>query len=330
MRFNPFNVEVTNLAKQLDATINNIGVSNWTDRSVPGFPGICGAYSESLGIHVALGNSTSVYTSTDGVVWTQRALAVPAGAYNSVCYSEEAGIFAAVASNKIVTSDDGITWTEQTNIVGDTSWYKVIYASGLNLFVAVGGDGGAGTYETIMTSPDGITWTNRTAVSVKPYYLVDVAYRESDNLLVAVTDAIVDDTAVLTSTDGINWTLREITGTPNAGWFSIAYNSNINLFCIATYNPGINQIATSTDGITWTIQTGADFPAGINHSFYSPTYKKFILVDITGSYPLYVSDDGINFTNKFYVSGIYPNSLFDNGSYVIGVQSNSISHSLLR
>lgn len=341
MRYNPFNIETYNVAKKIEKDLNNVCISNWTGITVGTINAFCCAYSSSLNLHVALGSmGTSMYTSSDGITWTEQTLSVPSTQYNDVIWCSPLSLFIAVASTKVITSPDGITWTDRGNIdSGDpenpwtTSWYRIVYATHLGLLVAVGGDGGGGAFENIMTSPDGITWTNRSTVGTKPYFLNDIAYSESLGMLVAVTDATNDTTAVLTSTNGTTWTARTAAIT-NPGWYNISYNTNVGLFIINSYNTGTDQVLTSPNGTTWTVRTGPNLQGGGNFNFYSDTYKKTIIVDlVSNGYCLFVSDDGITYTNKFYVNSTYqyPNKLCDNGSYIVGVgSSGKLSYSLLR
>ena len=102
---------------------------------------------------VSVGNSGTILTSSDGILWTKRT----SGKWeylSGVTYGN--GLFVTVGSLSgiILTSPDGNSWTKRTS---GTSKYLRGVTSGNGLFVTVGFLG------TILTSPDGITWTERTS-----------------------------------------------------------------------------------------------------------------------------------------------------------------------
>jgi hypothetical protein len=101
---------------------------------------------------VAVGYYGSVYTSPDGVSWTERTSGTTERLYR-VAYGKN--IFVAVGWNgNIFTSPDGVSWAQQTSPTGNTL-YGVSYGNGT--FIAVGHNG------TIITSTNGITWTKSTS-----------------------------------------------------------------------------------------------------------------------------------------------------------------------
>ena len=114
------------------------------------------AYSEPLGLFVAVGDIGTILTSPDGITWTSRTSGVSV-VLSGVTYSESLGLFVAVGgSGTILTSPDGITWTSRTSGVS-TDLRGTVYSEPLGLFVAVGGN------RIILTSSDGVTWTSRSS-----------------------------------------------------------------------------------------------------------------------------------------------------------------------
>ena len=87
-----------------------------------------------------------------GITWTARNSAAD-NAWNSVCWSPEAGLLVAVAysgaGNRVMTSPDGITWTAR-NSAADNEWRSVCWSPEAGLFVAVAQ---TGTGNRVMTSP---------------------------------------------------------------------------------------------------------------------------------------------------------------------------------
>ena len=97
-------------------------------------------YSDALSLFVAVGDSGTILTSTNGVTWTPRTSGV-SNSLLGVTYSDTLNLFVAVGTlGTILTSTNGVTWTSQTSGVF-TDLYGVTYSDKLNLFVVVGDDG---------------------------------------------------------------------------------------------------------------------------------------------------------------------------------------------
>lgn len=130
----------------------------WTVRSGPttGMRGV----GFGNGTFVAVSDNGPVWSSTDGITWTQRTPAA-SNSWYSVAYGN--GLFVVVGitgtGNRVMTSPDGITWTSRTS-AADNEWYDVVFGNGL--FVAVAQ---SGTGNRVMTSTDGITWKSLNAAA---------------------------------------------------------------------------------------------------------------------------------------------------------------------
>ena len=97
-------------------------------------------YSESLGLFVAVGDSGTILTSSDGTTWTSRTSGTTTN-LRGITYSKSLGLFVAVGDNGVIlTSSNGTTWTSRTSGVS-ASLLGVTYSSDLGLFVAVGESG---------------------------------------------------------------------------------------------------------------------------------------------------------------------------------------------
>ena len=176
------------------------------------------------GTFVAVGRGGTILTSPDGITWTLRSSGTGHD-LNGVGYGQ--GIFVAVGDRgAILSSSDGVSWAARDS--GTHQWLKkVAYGSGT--FVAAGGNG------TLLTSPDGAAWTVRN--SGTRGHLEGIAYGKKT--FVAVGDTI------LTSPDGVFWTERP-TGT-NHHLYGVAWGSG---FFAAVADNG--AILTSSDGSEWT------------------------------------------------------------------------------
>jgi hypothetical protein len=176
------------------------------------------------GTFVAVGRSGTILTSPDGITWTSRSSGTGHD-LNGVGYGQ--GIFVAVGDRgAILSSPDGVSWAARDS--GTHQWLKkVAYGSGT--FVAAGGNG------TLLTSPDGAAWTVRN--SGTRGHLEGIAYGKKT--FVAVSDTI------LTSPDGIGW--NEKTSGTSHRLFGVAYGSGV--FAAVADN---GTILTSPDGSEWT------------------------------------------------------------------------------
>ncbi len=177
------------------------------------------------GQFVAAGDKGDIFTSPDGVTWTQRTSPTTSAIYD-LAYGN--GLYVAVGFlGKIFTSPDGVTWTARTSGT-PSDLYGVTFGAGG--FVAVGSSG------RVATSPDGITWTART-ISGSPYFY-GVTF--GAGLYVARVWS-----GIMTSPDGITWTAATVP--LNSGLYSIVYGGGK---FVAVGASGV--ILTSLDGIAWT------------------------------------------------------------------------------
>lgn len=210
------------------------------------------AWSEDLGIFVAVGNtassSSNAMSSTNGTSWTSRT--TPTNQlYNGVCWGSGAGVFVAVgASGAVMTSSNGTSWTSRTGSNGGNN--AVCWSESEGLFVAVGATG-SGT--RVQTSPDGITWTTRTSAANNSWQ--DVVYSPSLDLFVAVSSDGASG-RVMTSPDGITWTLRTDANALAGSWYSIDWSPELGIF-VACGNETDSSFdgplfMYSDDGINWT------------------------------------------------------------------------------
>lgn len=104
----------------------------------------------------------NIYSSTDGVTWTERSTAFDSST-GSVVYAASLGKFFAAGtisgSVEVYSSADGITWTDETtnNLNAMSVGSEIAWSPDESVFVARGATV-AGTPD-VATSPDGVTWT---------------------------------------------------------------------------------------------------------------------------------------------------------------------------
>lgn len=205
--------------------------------------------------------SGGVWTSPDGISWTQRtlpsALASNPVTWTAITYG--GNLYVAVGGGTIsaaaiMTSPDGITWTVRSApLMSSTYPSPTSIAWGNNLFV-VGLNTAAQNMQIIMTSPDGINWTLRDVPVGDPnypdFYVTGLTFGNGmfvgvgwDNMTTWWGDSII------TSPDGINWTYQISPG----GWYqAVAFGGG--LFAAVGYEFSTvngNFSAMSADGVAW-------------------------------------------------------------------------------
>lgn len=95
----------------------------------PNFTGVVRAIEFGAGVFVAVGDSSHIWTSTDGITWTQINLG-SVGGFQKIRYKN--GVFVAATSTSVFTSTNGLNWTNRAsalsnvvlslNHVGANSW----------------------------------------------------------------------------------------------------------------------------------------------------------------------------------------------------------------
>ncbi len=170
----------------------------------------CGLTGEVCDTTVSTENR--IYTSSDGVTWTDRSAAGNDDSWTGVTYGD--GLFVAVAATgttRIMTSPDGINWTAQSALGNDDDWQSVTYGNGQ--FVAVGALGPDETGDVIMYSNNGTDWS----LGVTPGFagfLYDVEYGNNEFIAVGSTidfDLLAFVPTAITSSDGITWGPQSLT-----------------------------------------------------------------------------------------------------------------------
>jgi hypothetical protein len=219
-----------------------------------------------------------------------------------ICFSEELGLFVAVASsgaNSVMTSVNGINWTGRASSLDGNAWRSVCWSPSLNLFAAVSISG----TNRVMTSVNGITWSPRVS-AVEANSWNSVCWSPQLNLFVAVSTNGTN--RVMTSVDGITWTPRVSAGETNS-WYSVCWSPTLSLFASVSYD-GTNRVMTSPDGINWTMQTST-----ASSSWYSicwgSTINLFVAVAGTGTNRVMTSPDGITWTIRTSIDGNAWNSV---------------------
>lgn len=262
------------------------------------------------GLFVAVGDSGTIKTSTDGVAWVAQKSGVRYS-LNSVAYGR--ALFMIVGdSGLVLTSSDGITWDKKTS--GTTEGLSSV-VFGDSLFLAVGNN------RTVIVSHDGTDWSDTSLAGAG--YFGKVTYGNGRFIAPLSSfnpfgDEIVPD-SVLSSPDGRNWTSVPLDSIGCMLW-SIAYGNG--LFVLAgTSSKGYY---TSINGLNW------------NYHAYDTTYVSpyhVFVVDVIfagnrfltlNEYGISTSQDGISWT-KTEASLQYLTALAARDSTWVGVGNYGVT-----
>ncbi len=247
------------------------GGATWTARTIPAGTYYDVAWSQALGLWIAVGASVAA-TSPDGITWTART--IPAGNWTGVWARTGAapGDVVAVAcgiGGLLASSTNGTSWTSRTSAPAAADYYGIVHTG--TRWVAVGAQSGAGKG---MTSTDGISWVESTVPA--PSW-ARVAWNGSRLVATSQNSA----SAAMTSDDGgITWTQYAL---PAVGtWSGLAWDGS--LWCAVGRTAGSVKLgATSPDGQVWTDRSAA-MPAGAYTGVapYLPVQAWTVTVSATG------------------------------------------------
>ena len=241
-------------------------------------------------IFCAVGDSSTVYTSPDGVTWTQQSF--PSG-YNlsDVIWTGKSFVAVAGSGNLSAVSRDGKAWVFGT-LPAATGWGRLAIRDGLICCIS------ATLSLSVATSMDGLNWTSQSLPSALP--AVDIAVN-GDRFL------IITSTATYSYSDsGITWTNGSFYTAGANGWSAIASNGVIFVALLH----GTNSAVTSPDGVSWTNVT---LPVVGNWSKLIYGNGLFFAVE-NGSGRILYSPDGVAWSYKTFAANENARSVACNGA----------------
>jgi hypothetical protein len=238
-----------------------------------------GGSSGTITLTLFLGSGRRALTSSNGTTWYAGYTPFydpifnppEDNSWNSVCWSEDLGMFVAVAStgtNRIMASSDGINWSLRTATVPvSRSWNSVTWSPELGIFVAVGGNA-AESNPLVIYSSDSITWLSANASSANQTWN-SVSWSPELGIFVAISEDGGSDRA-MSSVDGITWISRPL-GISGA-WKSIAWSPELMQMNIISngfsatsdndFSAFVTDIDLGTRAVTTTNINGNDINVG--------------------------------------------------------------------
>lgn len=266
-----------------------------------------------------------VYNTTDGILWTKRASAMPINAgqvyaeyISGVAYAGTQ-FFVLGVNGSITTSPNGSTWTRQAS--GPDGDFGTVFHDGRR-FVATG-TGGA-----VLTSNDGTAWTQLATTTTNSLYstatngtrYVAAGYgsgiSSSADLVnwTAVTDTGDQGGAIAvygngrfvvapgstsagtrTSTDGVTWSKNPAVATrENTVWGLASGEGSFVMITSGGSSSAANRIYSSTDGANWTDSTPAGLPSGTSLNSVAFGGGRFVIATLNQR--TLTSIDGLHWT----------------------------------
>lgn len=190
----------------------------------------------ATGLKVAVGSNGAIFSSLDGVTWSQRYQNGSAGYFDAVAYAVHGGYCA--VGDWIATSPSGIPWTLRAKPAGFTGRFRDVCALPGSGFVAVG-DGGQ-----IATSVDGATWVTRP--SGTSANLQRVQSTPAGLIAMGASAALGSGFALYSADDGATW--------------ESLYATDAGPFCAVS--PSGLITAPSLTGYGWTVRPYVRDPNG--------------------------------------------------------------------
>ena len=290
----------------------NVGTATtWhqTAQGASSFParGSFGAAELNGKLWVAGGQGVSsrlndVWSSPDGITWTQALANAPWAARNAhtvTAYNGklwvmggQTGGSSSTRKNDVWSSADGVTWTQVT---ASAPWparsAHEVTVHNNKLWLVGGADTTDADLTDVWSSPDGVTWTQETASANWPSRRGFGLASFNNKLwvmggLINNWDVFTND--VWSSSDGITWTEE----TANAAW-PIRASHQVETFdgklwvlggSAADWNSEYSDVWFSSDGKNWTRTTErADWTARRGHSSAVFNNKLWVLGGKVGS-----------------------------------------------
>lgn len=258
-------------------------------------------------IFCAVGDSSTVYTSRDGVAWAQHPFP-PGYSLSDIIWTGKFFVTVASGTNVSAVSKDGKSWVFGT-LPYSTAWSRLAYNGKTICCIS------ANNLPFVATSGDGIVWDSQSLSGSRYGSAIGV---------MGTRFVITSSTSLYSySNDGITWINANFhTGGTN-GWSAVASDGNI--FCALLY--GTTTGAVSPDGISWTVVT---LPTTGNWMRIVFANGVFFAVE-SGSGKIIYSPDGTNWTSKTFSSNEMTESLAWNGAVFcsMSIQNRNKSNNFL-
>jgi len=296
-------------------------LDSWGRRVVPGLAVNLRAIAFGNGVFVAVGDQSTIATSSDGVDWV---VSTPGSYGNFAKIRFLNGQFVVVgSSDKMLFSANGATWTEQT--LPSAGFWDI--AAGNGVFVLAG--------NLTYVSTNGVDWQRTFPRLLRPqgfppYETALDSVVFADNFFVALpTGGLAPVTFTqresLRSTNGVDWIpgAQGAPATQTGGTGDLLFANNL-LLGVGCSCPG----SLYSDGLSLSTNYGANWCCTFNPYLanrlgtalaFGQGHYIFVGVDPFGRFAIRSSTDGSSWGIRYFEEGALQGhgAAFGNGSFVV-------------
>lgn len=205
---------------------------------------------------------------------------------NSVAWSPELGLFAAVGQFPFI-SEDGINWVSRQPVFHGgmpiVEFTSIVWSPERSCFLAVSSTS-TSSQDRIMTSYDGHLWGS--GITAPDAAWNSVIWAPGLNIFVAVAGAGGSNDRIMTSPTGLSWVSRY--SQSDISLKDVAYSPGLNRF--VAVGSSMDFVLNSTNGTTWTESPPMEGTYSLNSVEWSPELNAFVAV---GNNRIMASSDGI-------------------------------------
>ena len=279
-------------------------------------------HTNASGIFVTGGQHGTLFTSTDGVIWTQRSVGADVRMLQVLWNNKQflaTGWDENTFNDVVLTSPDGLRWSVHRLTSSYSVYSRFAPSWDGKQYIATGADVNSNSF--ILTSADGLSWTQK--FKFTQTNLIDVIWNGAQYV------AIGDKAKILTSPDLINWS-QQSSGIRNDTYLRrIVWTGT--QFIIAGTNvyitPDTALILTSPDGIRWSTRYNAPFGTG---GFLNTIISNGSQYIVGGDDGFLISQDSINWSSiKIPQTPNTINQVIWNGSQYVAVGYSSARMGLI-
>lgn len=192
------------------------------------------------GLYVAVGQSSTILTSPDGMTWTSRSSPSGFSVIDDVAFANGVFVAGGAGGNPIIYSADGVTWSISS---GTSTGYVRGIAYGNSKWLGVSSDG-INTGSAFVSTTNGASW-------VRTQNIAELANVTSLSFANGYFIASTSTPTLVRSSDGLTWT--DVTPSGAGQFVDITFARPYYVALDVT-----GQIFISEDGTSWTKTRNAD------------------------------------------------------------------------
>lgn len=253
---------------------------------------------------VAIGAPGAIWTSSDGINWTQQNNGIPNYTYQlTVITYVNSTYYISGWNGTFFRSSDAITWLNTPSLYSSSQ--DLIYNQG-KFYIVCNKNGYAGYY--IVSSPDTITWTELGTIDSFDYQ------RISKNGTIATTNTI--DGKIYDTNDFLTW--NNVSYTPVTSLTSVYFENNTDIVT------GLNNVIIRGEDKIWN-----SLSTGINELLINTNYIDNSYISC-GQYLHILNVETISGLETKYIVSIAPPNILKAGDVSTGSDTDLVSDGYLQ